>query len=132
MGVQYEYERKEDTYYIPISLMVSIQRKVQLMVWNELFQLSPDFSEFYLPDTIKIALDRFFRHLQDLWGKQSTSALGDKEQFKQLTSESASGPPEEEKTKYPMAPWHQGTSSASPPSGRMSRRGDRYQRDQET
>ena len=91
-----------------------------MLVWNELFHVSPSFSELYLPETVRVAIDRFIRRLEDPWGKQSTSALGDKEEHKQLTLEPASSSPAEDKTKYPTAPWHQGAHSASPSSEQQS------------
>ena len=66
-----------------------------------------------MPEQIQVAIGRFLRREEDPWGKQDTPALGDKAGHKQLTSGPAPIQQEEEKGKYPDAPWKQSATSAS-------------------
>jgi len=56
MDILYEHEKNlETTYYIPTSLFTCMQEHFPILMWAEMFRLSPNFAHFHGPPKVLLA-----------------------------------------------------------------------------
>jgi len=78
MDVLYEYEKNlETTYYIPVTLFVCMQEQFPILMWAEMFRLSPDFAFFHGPKKVLLAIELCLQGNRSPW-KNAQSAIEDK------------------------------------------------------
>jgi hypothetical protein len=58
MDMLYDYEKNfEDTYYIPVTLLTCMQEHFPVLMWAELFRISPKFAYLHGPPKIVLAIE---------------------------------------------------------------------------
>jgi len=68
MDVLYEHEKNlETTYYIPASLFTCMQEHFPILMWAEMFRVSPNFAHFHGPPKVLVAIELCLQGHKSPW-----------------------------------------------------------------
>jgi hypothetical protein len=84
MDMLYEYEKNlETTYYIPATLFICMQERFPILMWAEMFRLSPDFACFHCPKKVLLAIELCLKGDKSPW-KHAQNAIENEQQAERL------------------------------------------------
>jgi hypothetical protein len=84
MDMLYDYEKNlETTYYIPVTLLTCMQERFPVLMWADMFRISPHFALFHVPRKVFLAIDLCMQGDPSPW-KNAQIALEDKNEARPL------------------------------------------------
>jgi hypothetical protein len=84
MDMLYDYENNlETTYYIPVTLLTCMQERFPVLMWAEMFRLSPQCALLYGPRKVLLAIDLCLQGDPSPW-KNAQNAFEDKNETKPM------------------------------------------------
>jgi len=84
MDMLYDYEKNlETTYYIPVTLFTCMQEQFPILMWADMFRLSPNFSVLYGPRKVLLAIELCLQGNRSPW-KSAQNAIENRHETRKL------------------------------------------------